>query len=74
LFKEFWLETNLRKDVDAQKAILRNETINDAIRWASKNVHHDLVQLLLKDSRVDPSADGNYSIRRASAVRMLIPE
>lgn len=40
---------------------------NSAIRWASKNGYSEIVELLLADKRVDPTAQDNYAIRRASA-------
>ena len=39
---------------------------NEAIRIASENGHHLVVDRLLQDSRVNPSADANYAIRYAS--------
>jgi len=39
---------------------------NFAIRYASDNGHHEVVEFLLQDERVDPSAENNYAIRRAS--------
>ena len=36
------------------------------LRYASENGHSEVVRELLKDSRVDPSADNNYAIQRAS--------
>ena len=43
-------------------------SINDqyAIRWASENGYLQIVTSLLKDSRVDPSAEGQYAIKWAS--------
>jgi len=39
---------------------------NYAIRWASKNGQTNVVELLLKDERVNPAADDNYAIQLAS--------
>ena len=39
---------------------------NLAIRWSAENGHIDLVQELLRDSRVDPSDDTSYAIKIAS--------
>ena len=36
------------------------------LRYASVNGHLELVRELLKDSRVDPSADNNFAIQEAS--------
>jgi hypothetical protein len=38
---------------------------NFAIRYASLNGHVEIVKLLLKDSRVDPSADNNNALFNA---------
>jgi hypothetical protein len=40
---------------------------NFAIREASANGHLAVVERLLADPRVDPSADDNYAIREASS-------
>ncbi len=40
---------------------------NDAIRWASKNGHTEVVKLLLADDRVDPSSRDNSAIKLASS-------
>lgn len=39
---------------------------NYAICFASKRDHHKVVQLLLKDARIDPSADSNSAVNMAS--------
>ena len=36
--------------------------IDTAMRMAVKNVHLEIVKLLLQDNRVDPSAENNYGI------------
>ena len=36
------------------------------MKWASENVHLEIVELLLSDERVDPSAKDNHAIRLAS--------
>ena len=41
-------------------------TNNAAIRVAAQNGHIDVVDRLLQDGRVDPSASNNYAIRIAS--------
>jgi ankyrin repeat protein len=35
-------------------------------QYASANGHKEVVELLLKDRRVNPSVDNNFAIRRAS--------
>ena len=42
-------------------------TNNAAIRVAAQNGHIDVVDRLLQDGRVDPSADDNFAIRIAYA-------
>jgi ankyrin repeat protein len=49
---------------------LLNDTIVEhraAIRYASKNGHDKVIELLLKNDKVDPAADNNFAIRCASA-------
>ncbi|XXQ30036.1 Ankyrin repeat domain-containing protein [Plasmodiophora brassicae] len=44
-----------------------------ALRWASGEGHRDIVELLLADPRVDPSADDNHCLRWAVRRRQLWP-
>lgn len=53
---------------------------NGAIRLASKNGHTEIVELLLKDGRADPSAGNNFAIQFATKnghteiVRLLLDD
>jgi hypothetical protein len=38
-----------------------------ALPWAAQNGHVAVVERLLQDTRVDPSADDNYAVREAAA-------
>jgi len=68
----------------ANRIIARDDfdpsALNCAIRLASEHGHVDVVRLLLKDPRVDPSALDNYAIRLAGAnghvdvVRLLLKD
>ena len=54
--------------VSLLKVLLLNKKTNldDCIEIAIQNGRLEMVKILLKDPRVDPSGDNNYSIRRAS--------
>jgi hypothetical protein len=41
---------------------------NDSIQHSTQNGHVEVVQLLMADPRVDPSANDNYAIRGACAM------
>ena len=58
----------IRKDIDAQKAIMRNETIEKTLLSKSATCAglYDIFETLLEDPRVDPSAYNNYAIVFAS--------
>ena len=53
---------------------------NYAIRLASENGHKEIVEMLLKDNRVDPKDKGNYAVRVAikygheEIVKMLLQD
>ena len=48
---------------------LSKEELQSIFKWASENGHLEIVKLLLKDKRVDPSARNNYAIQGASKGR-----
>jgi WD40 repeat protein len=58
-------------DSEIVRGILEDHTNNvgysSAITWAAENGHAALVELLLQDDRVDPTAKDNIAFRRAAA-------
>jgi ankyrin repeat protein len=57
-----WRGQGQLKDKQVNPADLNNE----ALRWASRNGHSEVVKVLLKDSRVNPADNNNQAIIWAS--------
>ena len=54
-------------NVEAVKTLMSHvDPINNAIGWAARNGHIEVVELLLTDGRADPSANSNCAIRLAA--------